>query len=72
MLEVILPQGSIWNGKTLGEIPLPQDTIIASLISGEEEYTPHNETIIYEGDLLLLVVNAESAHEILDMLTRVQ
>lgn len=67
MLEVILPQGSIWNGKTLGELPLPPDTIIASLISGEEEYAPQKDTIVYEGDLLIVVVNAESSHKVLEL-----
>ena len=43
-----------WNGRTVNEIALPRDAVLAAIRRGTEMIVPHGDTILQPGDLLII------------------
>ncbi|MFT8393678.1 MAG: ClC family H(+)/Cl(-) exchange transporter [Liquorilactobacillus ghanensis] len=56
-LEVPVFFGSFLNGKTVRDIPWPKDTLLIEIRRGEIEIIPHGDTLIREGDTLVLLTD---------------
>ena len=57
--EVLLPAESPVVGLTLAEVTLPEDTRIMAIISGREVKIPQGDTLLAEGDRLLLLAQLD-------------
>ena len=71
ILELNLPQGSAYSGKTLSEIRLPASVILVSLIRGEEEFPLRPDTVLYEGDLVIAAVDPNQTHAIQEQFAKI-
>lgn len=58
--ELTLPPTSPWVGKPLQEIPLPGDCLVVSLYRQGESRVPHGETILQNGDVLVVATREQS------------
>lgn len=47
-----------WSGKSLKEISLPPDTIVASVLRGEEVIIPKGDTVLEDGDSVVLTARS--------------
>lgn len=53
-IQLKISKEHLWIGKTLREITIPPNTLIALLIRNNEKIVPNGDTIINEGDTLVL------------------
>lgn len=52
--EVIVDAGHAWNGKSIEELQLPQNVLIAMIRRGTENLIPGGQTLIQEGDVVVI------------------
>ncbi|MEG0250516.1 MAG: ClC family H(+)/Cl(-) exchange transporter [Peptostreptococcus sp.] len=69
LVELSVHLGSEVDGKRLVEIKWPQNCLVVALYRGEKEIIPRGNTMILDGDLLLIMVNQTESAEMLDYLT---
>lgn len=69
ILELTLPPGSPLVGRLVGDVPWPQDTVLAALVRGQRPIAPSADDALEAGDELLIVAGAEAdlrtLHELL-------
>lgn len=53
-VKIKINQGDSWAGKPIGSIDLPGDMAVAVILRGSSSIVPKSDTIIEEGDLLIL------------------
>ena len=63
--DVVIEPGAPVAGKKMKEIPFPQGCLVASLRRGGEVLIPHGETVLYEGDVLVVVAQAAELQDVL-------
>ncbi|MEP0775299.1 MAG: cation:proton antiporter [Acidobacteriota bacterium] len=71
--EVRLEPGSVWAGKSLGEIPLRQETgasVLAVSRAGTTFFDPAAGFVLYPGDRLVLLGELESLEAAAEFITR--
>ena len=57
-IKIHLDKNHPWNGKTLRELPLPSDLLVAMIARKEETIVPNGSTVLLPGDLLVLAARA--------------
>ena len=57
-IKIHLDKNHPWNGKTLRELPLPSDLLVAMIARREETIVPNGSTVLLPGDLLVLAARA--------------
>jgi trk system potassium uptake protein len=67
--ELILPPSSPVVGKTLAQLSLPSETLIAAIIRGDIVIIPRGTAVLQAADKLLLVAKSATQGELLRRLT---
>jgi trk system potassium uptake protein len=62
--EIIVSDKSPLNNQSLTDIDLPEDCIIISVIREEEIIIPKGQTILYEGDVVIIASSQHNQHEL--------
>jgi chloride channel protein, CIC family len=62
--DVVLETGTQADGKAIKEIPLPRGCLIASVRRGSQVFIPHGETVLYAGDVLVVVAEGAALEEV--------
>ncbi len=73
--EVRLESGSVWAGKSLGEIPLRRETgasVLAVSRAGATFFDPEASLVLYPGDRVVLLGEGESLESAVEFITRRQ
>lgn len=52
--EITIDKNHKWNGKSLSHIPMPEGTLVVMDSRQKETMIPTGNTIVYEGDVLVL------------------
>lgn len=52
--EIEIDRFHKWNGKTIQELKLPDDILIAMLKRGDENIIPSGKTVIHENDTVVI------------------
>jgi len=60
LVEITLPDGASACGKTVGEVELPENAILAAIVRDGRVITPHAHDMYSAGDELLFVATAEA------------
>ncbi len=66
LVELVVHLGSDIEGKYIYEVEWPQNCLVVSIYRGEKEIIPRGNTMILEGDLLLIMVNQTESARMLD------
>ncbi len=53
-IQFEIPEGHVWEGKSLKDIVLPPETIVVLLMRGAERIAPSGTTVIKSGDKIIL------------------
>jgi cell volume regulation protein A len=69
LVDLTVPHGSAVAGKTLIELGLPEQSLIALIGRGEEFIVPAGSTVLEEGDTLLVIVKQTDLPEVRRILT---
>lgn len=64
LIEIMVPYNSKIEGKQVVELNFPEDSRIAMIIRDDENIIPSGGTVLYGGDVLLLLANKKNNHEI--------
>ncbi len=64
LVDLTVPHGSAVAGKTIIELGLPQQSLIALVGRGEEFIVPSGSTVLEEGDTLLVLVKQKDLPEV--------
>lgn len=67
LTEVILPEKFRYNGKTLAEITLPEDVVVAAVYRDNEMLIPRGSTQLYAGDKVVCIAKDSSLHELVQI-----
>jgi trk system potassium uptake protein TrkA len=70
--EVVLGEGCGAVGRRLHELDLPEDTLVASIIRGEQVLVPRGESRLQVADRLILIALPEKQEEALRVLTHAE
>lgn len=70
MIDMPIPYTSWFIGRSVGELGLPQDSLITLVVRNEEFIIPSGKTMIESGDVLLILVNNNNLAEVQDILSR--
>ncbi len=62
--ELTIEPGSPCAGKSVGEIPWPEGSIIASVHRGRQVIIPRGSTVISDGDVLVMVIHGDAVREV--------
>lgn len=72
LVELIVPYNSDFAGKTIIEIGLPVDSLIALISRDDNFLVPSAGTVILEGDVLLVLVNKNNLETVRTILAHVK
>ena len=64
LLELTLPKDFAHNGKTLMELPLPEESIVMTITRNGEMTIPRGSAQLFAGDRLLVVCKDTAIHEL--------
>lgn len=70
-MQITVPAGSKLHGVTITELRLPPNTVVSLILRESEPFTPNSQTVIREGDELLMVVPAVHRHRVEERLRQV-
>jgi len=68
LVELTLPDNAICVGKTVGEVTLPEDVSLASIIRDGHVITPQSHMTLIAGDELLFVATSEAENTLRECL----
>ncbi len=71
LVDLNVPHGSAIAGKTIIELELPRDSLIALVGRNEEFIVPSGSTVLEEGDTLLVIVKRNDLPAVREILSRV-
>lgn len=57
IIELLLPEGSPVIGQRVGDLTLPEGTLLISVLRGSEGLIPNADTVLEEGDEILAVLD---------------
>ena len=57
-LEIPVFFGSPLNGKMVRDMPWPKEALLIGIRRGEQEVIPHGDSLIHEGDSLVILTDA--------------
>lgn len=61
LIELVVPPGSPAAGRPIVSLSLPAGTLIILLAKGTEQFSPRGDTVIEEGDTLLILTSSDTA-----------
>ena len=61
LIELVVPPGSPAAGRPIVNRSLPAGTLIILLAKGTEQFSPRGDTVIEEGDTLLILTSSDTA-----------
>jgi len=64
VVEANITPGSVVAGKKIGQIDLPPNTLIISVIRNDHAIIPHSDTKLREGDSVIAMIKAEREREL--------
>jgi trk system potassium uptake protein TrkA len=64
IIEVDVAEGSLAAGRRVGDIPVPEGSLVISVLRGGAGFVPHADTVIEAGDEVLLVLDPGLEDEI--------
>ncbi len=64
-IQIQVPKGHVWEGKSLREVALPPDLLVILVERGQEKLVPNGSTVLQPGDTLIL--SAVTSGEISDV-----
>ncbi len=67
--EIVLGEGSPVVGRLLREFELPDNSLIATIIRGDQAIVPRGGTALYRGDRLIVITVPENHAGVIRMLT---
>ncbi|MBP0979309.1 MAG: NAD-binding protein [Oscillospiraceae bacterium] len=67
IIEFEVPKKFKYSGKTLLDLPTPQDSIIVTVSRNGELIIPRGNTEIFIGDMLVMIVKDTAIHEVGDL-----
>ena len=67
--EILLEQPSEVIGKSLSDIALPENALIASVVRHEEVIIPRGSTILSQGDKMIVITTPDNHGRVIKMLT---
>jgi len=62
--EIVIETRSACAGRQVSEISWPRNCVIASLRRGEEMLIARGETILHEGDILMMIADESALREV--------
>ena len=62
--DVAVEIGAPAVGKPMKEIPFPRECVIASVRRGGQVFIPRGETVLYAGDMLVVVAEGVAREEV--------
>ena len=68
--DFIVPFGSRAANKQILELGFPRDSLITLIIRGDQYITPRGDTVLEEGDVLLLLASTESLPDVQNILNK--
>jgi cell volume regulation protein A len=60
LVELVVPPGSPAAGRQIVKLGLPAGTLIILLAKGKEQFSPRGDTVLEEGDTLLILTTSET------------
>jgi cell volume regulation protein A len=69
LVDFFVPYGEGVAGKTLVELKMPKDSLVVLINRNERFFIPTGDTVLEEGDVLLVLVNAQNLPEVRKILT---
>ena len=69
MVELTLPEGSVYAGARLGDITLPADTVLTAIIRDGRPIAPSRDDALEALDELLFITTAEGEDQLEDLLS---
>jgi trk system potassium uptake protein TrkA len=57
LAEMSINEKSIWNGKKIKDLVLPEECVFVSVLRGEKVIYPRGDTLLLSGDKVLIVSN---------------
>ncbi len=64
IIEMLLPEGSPVTGKRVGDLTLPDGTLLISVLRGSDGLIPNAETVLEPGDEILAVLDPKIEDEV--------
>jgi trk system potassium uptake protein TrkA len=64
IIEMLLPEGSPATGQRVGDLTLPDGTLLISVLRGSEGLIPNAETVLEPGDEILAVLDPKIEDEV--------
>jgi len=68
VIEIMVDQSPV-SGRKLKEIKLPSETLIVSITKKEQNILPDGDSVIKNGDSIVLILKKESLPEIINIFT---
>jgi chloride channel protein, CIC family len=69
VVDLVLDGGTRLIGRRLREVPWPRSTLVIALRRGTATEVPHGETVMQRGDRLAVLVPAELAGDLVDLVS---
>lgn len=63
-IKIVVDEGDDWKGKTVKELKLPNDVIVAAVRRGEEIFTPNGNLVLEDGDVVALAAETMEGNEL--------
>jgi trk system potassium uptake protein TrkA len=64
IIEMLLPEGSPATGQRVGDLTLPDGTLLISVLRGSEGLIPNADTVLESGDEILAVLDPKIEDEV--------
>src|SRR5918997_1061683 len=64
IIELLLPEGSPATGQRVGDLTLPEGTLLISVLRGPEGLIPNADTVLEPGDEILAVLDPKIEEEV--------
>ena len=64
IIELLLPEGSHVTGQRVGDLQLPEGTLLISVLRGPEGLIPNADTVLEPGDEILAVLDPKIEDEV--------
>ena len=64
IIEMLLPEGSPATGQRVGDLTLPEGTLLISVLRGPEGLIPNADTVLEPGDEILAVLDPKIEDEV--------
>jgi len=64
LVEAKISKKSVWKDKSIGQIKMPKECVIISIIRNEEVIFPNGSVVINEEDKVLIITNTDKKNQV--------